>query len=68
MEKRTIRFYVKEVWGKPMYYPVDFQPAIETLTGQKTLVARTFSALEALGFQFVEILNPERKDEYGYPR
>ena len=57
---RELRFYAKEVYGTTMFYPVDYKLELFRLTGQRTLTARTMSALEGLGFQLKEVLNPER--------
>lgn len=62
-QTKVIRYYRKNVYGVEKYYPVDFIGPIETLTGMKTLVARNFSALEAFGFQFVEVLESSIKQE-----
>lgn len=56
----TIEYYIKDVWGNKRSYIADKETAenISLLTGQKTLDARHFQALEALGFTFKQVLAP----------
>lgn len=60
MEK-TIRFYCKNVWGNATLYPVDYAEAIEILTTQKTLTARTMKGLKLLGYEFVEVMESQAR-------
>ena len=59
-EGNVIRFFARDVYGVTKFYATDKAYEIETLSGQKTLTARTFSAMESLGFRFEEVLDPER--------
>lgn len=63
MEGKTIRYFRKNVYGNDLYYPVDCALEIEALTGKKTLVARTFEALERMGVKFEEVLESSIKKE-----
>lgn len=55
----TIRFYVKDVYGNSLKYPVDFADEILMLTGAVTLTDRAIAALTRMGFRFEEVLRTE---------
>lgn len=57
----VIRYFSRSFYGKTNFYAVDKAYAIERLTGKKTLTAETFAAMEALGFVFEEVCDPEVK-------
>jgi hypothetical protein len=50
---RIIRVIIKEVYGKSLIYPVNFQNEIESLTGAKTLNHRHITALKNLGLRVI---------------
>ncbi len=47
-----IRVKVKNVFGKDLFYPLDYAQPLEALTGQKTLTPKSVEALKELGFTF----------------
>ena len=48
---KELRFYIKNVYGKEMTYPVkEFAKEFEALTGNKTASPTHLKALKALGF------------------
>ena len=59
---KTIRYYVKNVYGNDLYYPVDCAQEIQALTGKITLVSRTMEALERMGVKFEEVLESSIKN------
>ncbi len=67
MDKRTIRYYIKEVYGKIYYFPIDFPLEIQRLTGKKSVAMiedkkldrSIMASLEAMGFNFKEVTRAE---------
>jgi hypothetical protein len=47
-----IQIEVKNVYGKDLFYPVNFVNELYTLTGSKTLTHNHIIALKTLGFTF----------------
>ena len=60
----TIEYYIREVYGIKNYYAVDKEiaSAITKLTGKKTITISTMEALNALGFLFTQVINPNYND------
>ncbi len=56
----TIRYYTKNVYGRNSQYPIDKKNAITKLTGRKTLTSSDILALNELGFDLVEVLEPKQ--------
>ena len=53
-----IRYYSKNVNGRHSCYPLDHAEAITKLTGRKTLTFGDHLALNELGFDLVEVIEP----------
>lgn len=60
--ENTIKYYVKNVYGKELIYLVDEQQAniVRTLTGQKTVSDNHLHALVALGCSIEEVMPPKQ--------
>jgi len=56
-----IKYYKKDVYGKPLYYAIDKLHAklYTTITGDKTLTYGKIFALKMLGVGFEEVLPPQ---------
>ncbi len=57
-----MQFYTKSVYGKPLEYLVSKEDneTLGMLSGQKTLNFTIKRALERLGVEFVEVLQPKQ--------
>lgn len=55
-----IKYYVREVYGKPLMYLVDEKQAeaVRVLTGRETLTKPAMKGLIMLGFEFEQIIRP----------
>jgi hypothetical protein len=47
-----IQVKIKNIYGKDLFYPLNFVNELYTLTGNKTLSHRQIEALKAIGFTF----------------
>ena len=56
--KTVIRYYVKDVYGKELRYPVDYAEQISRLTMCRTLRDQDMQALKEMGFEFRQIIRP----------
>jgi len=58
----TIKYYIRDIYGKPTMYISDPSTAsvISALSGYRTLVPHVKTALEELGHQFIQILPPKK--------
>ena len=53
----TIYLKQRNIYGQDLYYPRNFVPQLEALTGQKTLQCRHIRALRKMGFKFETVTN-----------
>ncbi len=61
MKTDIIQFYTKNIYGKPTWYYQEEEIAelMIRLTGKKTMTPQIQTALQDLGFAFVEVLPPK---------
>lgn len=68
-ENMRIEFYLKNVYGKTNAYVKDPEIAgiIRTLTGTITISVNDVKALQALGHEVIQVMNPDDAETFLQP-
>ena len=57
---QKITYYRKENYGNTQFYAIEHQSALRSLTGRKTLSIEDMRVLKIMGFELIEVLNPNK--------